>query len=118
MADTAILNYSAQVVLNGAGYGAIRVGPSGEQWWIDRTLVRCTTHVLEATCTIYQTNIGENFQRDVSYTGSTGDTSDTGFHLTDGDALWVEWMNGDIGTVATVTFSGTRSNPYGGFRAV
>lgn len=117
MAD-AILNFSAQVTLNGSGYGAIRIGPTGEQWFITRTMVRATTHVLEAICTIYQTNIGATFQRDITYTGSTGDTSDTEFHVTDGDALWVEWSGGDAGAVATVTISGTRSNPTGGFRAV
>lgn len=117
MAD-AILNYSAQVTLNGSGYGAIRIGPAGEQWWISRTMVRASTRVKEATTTIYQTNIGANFQRDITYTGSTGDTSDTNFHLTDGDCLWVEWVGGDPGAIATVTVSGNRSNPVGGFRAI
>lgn len=118
MAGDAILNLSAQITLDGTGYGVLRIGPTGEQWWITRTMVRCTTRVDEAVCTMYQTNIGANFQKDISYTGSTGDTSDTEFHITDGDALYVEWANGDIGAVATVTISGTRSNPFGGFRAV
>jgi len=107
-----------QVVLNSSGYGALRVGPTGEQWWISRTMVRCSTRDNEAVCTMYQTNIGANFQRDITYTGSTGDTSDTQFHITDGDAMWLEWIGGDPGTTATATISGTRSNPYGGFRAV
>lgn len=118
MAEDAILNYSAQVTLDGSGYGTIRVGPTGEQWYITRTMVRASTHVREAVCTIYQTNIGANFQRDITYTGSSGDTSDTQHHITDGDALWIEWSNGDAGATATVTFSGTRSNPQGGFRAI
>lgn len=113
-----ILNFTAQVTLDGSGYGAIRIGPNGEEWWWNRTMVRCSTRVLEAVCTMYQTNIGAAFQRDITYTGSTGDTSDTDFHLTDGDAMWVEWMGGDSGGIATVTISGRRSTPYGGFRAV
>ncbi len=114
----ALLNVSAQVVLDGSGNGAIRVGPTGEQWHVTRIMVRATSHIREATATIYQTNIGDMYQRDITYTGSTGDTSDTQYDITDGDALWVAWAGGDAGATATVTLSGTRSNPIGGFRAV
>lgn len=114
----ALLNVSGQVVLDMNGYGAIRIGPVGEGWFITRVMVSATSHVNEATCTSYQTNIGEYFQRDITYTGSTGDTSDTTYTLTDGDALWFVWTGGDAGATATVSISGTRTNPRGGFRAI
>lgn len=115
---TALLNVSSQVVLDGSGNGRIRIGPLGEMWYITRNMVRTTTRNNEAVCTVYQTNVGDDYQRDITYTGSTGDTSDTEFTVTDGDALWFVWVGGDPGATATVTISGTRSNPRGGFRAV
>jgi len=114
----ALLNISAHVALDGSGYGQIRLGPLGETWYITRTMVKATSHVLEAICTVYQTNIGDLYQRDISYTGSMGDTSDTQYTVTDGDALYYVWTGGDVGATATVTISGTRSSPQGGFRAV
>lgn len=101
------MNRSAQVTLNGSGYGAVRLAPTGgKQWRIDYLTVRTSSNVKEATATIYDNQIGPGYVRDSSITGSTGDTTDTVINVLDGYAIWVEWQNGDAGATATVTYSG------------
>lgn len=97
---------------------SIRIGPRGESWNVTLVTVKATTKVLESVCTVYLNSVGDPFIRDITYTGSTGDTSDTQYDLRDGDALYFVWTNADNGAVVTVTLRGTRTMPVGGFRAV
>lgn len=108
----------ASVVLNGAGYGAIRLAPAGAAWDITRLSVKVSTNTLEAICRVYNGQIGQLYVIDTTFIGSSGSTTDTVYHLEDGQAIYVEWTGGDAGATATVNFSGVQSTPEGGFRAV
>ena len=112
------LDIRGTVVLNGTGYGYVRLSPQGEKWEIRRTFVQCSTRTNEARCVVYGQQIGEQYALDGTYSGSSGDTSDTVIYLEDGQPLFVEWSGGDAGATAVVTISGWRSVPDGGFRAV
>lgn len=105
-------------VVGVAGYGAIRFSPSGEKWEITRTHVRCSTSVSEAECRIYFGQIRPDTVLDGTYSGSSGDTTDTPIYLEDGQAIFIVWSGGDDGATAFVTLSGWKSTPDGGFRAV
>lgn len=118
MADAARLDASGSAILDGTGYGTVRLAPAGEKWEIRRSRVECSTNTLEAVCRLYQGRIASSAVVDGTEAGSTGDTSDTVFYLEDGQALFVEWSGGDPGATATVTVSGWKSMPEGGFRAV
>lgn len=108
---------SASVVLAG-GTGTIRLAPAGEKWQIDRTYVKCSTRVSEAQCVTYIGQVADQYIVDGTYSGSSGDTSDTVLYLEDGQGMHLVWTGGDDGATATVTISGWKSPPLGGFRAI
>lgn len=110
-------NTNQKVTLSGAGYGFIRFAPVGCSWQIRRIAVLCSTRVLEARCRTYVGQIGELYVVDGTYSGSSGDTTDTVIDLMDGTPLFVEWSGGDANTIATATISGMQSDPQGGFRS-
>lgn len=112
-----VLQVNLQVVI-ASNTGTIRFGPYGEAWNIKRIAVKTTTHVLESTCQIYRGQIGDLYLSDITYTGSTGDTSYTDIDLVDGENMYAVWTGADNGATATITITGTRSEPDGGFRAV
>lgn len=112
------LDTHGSVTLDGTGYGYVRLAPSGEKWEVRRVRVECSTTTNEAQCKTYRNQIASRYVIDGTYSGSTGDTSDTPIYLEDGQAMIVEWTGGDAGATATVTISGWRSVPAGGFRAV
>lgn len=102
---------SASVVLTDdgsgvTGSGSLRIAPVARNWQIRSLTVRCDTHVKESRATVYENHIGPDYVLDASFTGSSGDTTDTVMEVRDGYALVVEWVGGDIGATATVTFSG------------
>lgn len=112
------LDASASVILDSSGYGYVRLAPTGEKWEITRSRMECNTSVNEALGKMYVNVISNNKVVDGTYSASTGDTSDTVVYLEDGQAIFYEWTGGDAGATATVTLSGWRSTPDGGFRAV
>ena len=107
-----------QITLDANGYGYIRLAPAGKKWQITSINVLCSTHVLEARARIYVDQIGDAYAIDGTYSGSSGDTSDTVFYLTDGQPMYVEWSGGDVGTIASVRVLGWASVMNMGFRAV
>jgi len=118
MSEAGILRTGGSVVLDGSGYGFIRLAPAGEKWQVLRTNVRVSTHVNEAIVKIYIGQIAVLNQTDGSMSGSSGDTSDSVIYLNDGDAMIIEWSGGDAGATATVVITGWSSVPDRGFRAV
>lgn len=122
MTVASVLNTSGTVTLatvNGVtGYGLIRFSPAGEKWEVNRIHVECTTRVNEAQARIYYGFVNPASVVDGTYSGSTGDTTDTPIYLEDGQAMFIEWQGGDNGATATVSVSGWKSAPDGGFRAV
>lgn len=122
MATAVILNTGGSVTLatvdGVTGYGVIRLSPRGEKWEISRVHVECSTRVSESECRWYLGQIRPDAIIDGTYSGSSGDTSDTTAYLEDGQAMFLEWRGGDNGATATVTVSGWKSAPEGGFRAI
>jgi hypothetical protein len=92
------------------------LAPHGEVWNINRTFVKASSNVLEASAFTYRGQIGDQYQLDSSFAGSSGDQSDTAIILRDGDQMWTKWVGGDLGATYTVTVNGWRTTPEGGFR--
>lgn len=112
-----LLNQSLQTTVGADGTATLMFAPHGENWEVNRLTVKVSTRVLESKASYYLTNIGDQYLQEETYSGSSGDTTDTSLFLTDGDPLWVKWTGADIGAVATATLRGWRSAPAGGFRA-
>lgn len=98
----------ASVSLDGAGYGTVRIAAPGKTLLIESVTVRATSSVLDAVCRVYENNVSDATQVDISFSGSSGDVSDTPHELRDGSALVVEWTGGDAGATATATWTGER----------
>ena len=111
---------SKQTTLDANGYGYVRFQPTGENWEVDYVSVSVNSTFKDATCRIYQGQLAAIYKVDETFSGSTGDTSDTVYHLADGEALFIEWSDGDDGgpPVATAVIRGWRTLPNRGFRAV
>lgn len=107
---------SGQVTLSG-GAGTLRFAPAGESWEVDTITVATSTRILEAQVKVYRDYINDQYLVDLTRAGSSGDTSDTKHHLTDGECLYVVWSGGDNGAIATATLRGVRTVGNEGFRA-
>src|SRR6185312_12509245 len=105
-------NGRANVILDGLGYGFVRIAPSTESWLLNRITVNASgpggvgVRVKESTCNVYRMQIGPTYLVDSTFTGSSGDTSDTTHDLRPGDCLFIEWTNGDAGALAVLTYGG------------
>lgn len=97
---------SGSVTLDGDGSGSVRIAPSGRDWVINYLTVRTSSNAKEATASLYENYIGDDYLIDASFTGSTGDTTDTTIPVRDGYAVVIAWTGGDPGATATVTYSG------------
>lgn len=98
--------YHSSVVLDGSGYGAVRLAPSAKTWRIRYLTVRASSQVAESRVSIYENYIGDQYLIDSTRSGSSGDTTDTEMTIEDGYAVWVVWTGGDAGATATVTYTG------------
>lgn len=113
----AFLSVFNNAVVNASGIATVTLTPHGENWRIQRLSVKVSTKVLEAVATVYRGLVGDLYVIEASFSGSSGDTTDTEIVLRDGENVIVQWTGADIGATATVTATGWRSNPLGGFRA-
>lgn len=104
--------------LDSAGSAVIRISPQGEKWEIETIHVRCTTRVSEAECRIYLGAIKDDSIIDATYSGSSGDTTNSRIYLEDGQPIFIQWTGGDVGSIVSAVVNGWRSNPIGGFRAI
>ena len=93
-------------VLDGEGNGEIRLAFPGQSVTIYRLTVATSPATREVLCSVFRNFVGPPYLVDNTYTGGTGDTSDTSHSLKDGSALIVRWEGGDPGARATVTYSG------------
>ena len=119
--STAPLYRQQSIVLDGGGSGTIHIDiPAVENWRINAITVTATPNTQEAQCRVYRGQRGSRYLVDSTISGSRGDTSDTIHDLLGGESLYVEWVSGTVGAVASVTIRGTIDNPQqvGGFRAI
>lgn len=114
--SAALLDYSANVVLDGSGYGEVRIAPTTEPWEIRNTSVVVSDRTSEARLRVYVGQIGDIYQMDVTYSGSSGDSSDTVYNLNEGEAIYFVWDGGTPGATASVRIRGVRSQINRGFR--
>lgn len=111
------LNENVTVVLNAFGDGTARVGPNGHgvTWFPRVASVRVnsgTNPANQAACEIFAGNAAtaDNFI-DATETGSTGDSTDSfgdGMEIRLGSYVWAVWHNGDPGSQATLTVTGSQ----------
>jgi hypothetical protein len=113
-----LLQQSGQVTLDGNGYGTITFRPAGESWHINYVSVKTTPITIQAIVRVYLDQIGDVFKQDESFSGSSGDTSDNEYDITDGRALIIEWSQGGAADIATAVIRGTRTVANRGFRAI
>jgi hypothetical protein len=103
---------SLNVTLNASGNGAVQFSAAGYNYQIDLVRVKVSTNTNEADCRVFH----NNDEVDGTFTGSSGDTSDTVIYLSDGDVLNIVWTGGDVGATATATITGWQAVPNRGFR--
>lgn len=103
-----LVNGTLNTRLDGSGNGTIRVSFPGRNTRLNRLTVATSPATREVLCRVYSNFVGDPYMVDTTYTGGTGDTSDTVHVLPDGDCIYVVWEGGDIGATATVTYSGTQ----------
>lgn len=98
--------YSASATVDGSGSASIRIAPSAKNWVIEYLTVRCSSKVLESLVSLYENQIGADYLIDTSFSGSSGDTTDTRIVVPDGYCIWIVWTGADIGGTVTATFTG------------
>lgn len=118
MAEAHRFTTQGNVTLDASGNGQIEFRPAGHKWEIDSLTVTVSSRTLEARARVYAGYVGDNYYLDGTYSGSSGDTSDTRHYLHDGEALIVRWEGGDVGATATCVIRGWESTNQGGFLAV
>lgn len=101
-----LINETQSTTLDGQGNGSIRLAFPGKLMRITRVTVATAPATREVLCRVYRDFIGPPYLLDTTYTGGTGDTSDTVHIVADGSCLYVVWEDGDSRAVATVTYSG------------
>jgi len=118
MSRSLALNSSVQVKLNGSGNGIAQIGPAvpGLSWQITGVYVSVVTNVAEAVCTVYAAPAGPftltaQYAIGATVAGSTGDTIGPDVTVWPGQVLVAQWIGGDVGQVATMSFWGTAAAP-------
>ena len=104
----------ASVKLDASGNGTVKVGPIGhrETWFPETASASASSAVLEAACRIY---VGPSptasYFRDGTLSGSTGDSTDrvSGTTVSLPWSVWAVWSGGDVGAIATLNVSGTKT---------
>lgn len=100
--------YPVSVVLDGSGSGTVSFQATGDNISITKLFAKVSTTVAQAVVTIYKGQVGDNYAVDNSNSGSTGASASGAIGLMDGETVYVRWVGGDPGAIATATFSGKR----------
>lgn len=112
------LYLQGSVALNAQGYGTVVFTPVNETWTINAVSVSVATKTLEARCNVYKGYVGPPYLVDATFTGSSGDTSDTVHDVNQAEQFIIEWTGGDVGALASVTVRGSAEfRDTGGFKA-
>jgi hypothetical protein len=106
------LNESAQVTLNGAGYGVARLGPgrAGTRWLVTTVAVSVAGTVVNVPqIRLYKGAPSPGQEITNSYNGARNSSDGMSVTLHAGEYLSAEWSAGDPAAVATISVFGTRS---------
>lgn len=99
------------VILDANGAGTVKLGIASarETWLPDHVAVRVNTAIREAQCRIYVgPDVGDQYFRGRTITGSTGDTARLGDTIRGGIYIWAAWEGGDPGVAAILTVTGIK----------
>lgn len=103
------LQDTKRITLDASGNGSVIFGPGrpNELWTVNRVSTGVSTQVREAQFKVFRGSIGPGSYISGSISGSTGDTDD-GINevLNAGEYLTAQWIGGDVGATATVTYWG------------
>jgi hypothetical protein len=100
--------YPVAVTLDGSGNGTIEFQATGSNIRITNLYAAVSTVVNQAKCTIYKGQIGAQYAINTTNSGSTGASASGSIELLDGQKVYVQWVGGDAGAVATATFTGVK----------
>lgn len=109
------LNTSGRATASAAGIATVTLGPNvGQRWQLDNAAVSTSTAVLVPQCNIYmQGSPTPDNLVDGTFTGnldSTGRVS--GIPLTSGQKVTAVWTGADVGTICTLSVTGTEESGY------
>lgn len=98
---------AVRVTLDGSGNGTASFQPNGSNARITNLFCKVSTSANQAVVTVYRGTISDTNQLFNSNSGSTGFNARGRIDVRDGDTIFVRWVGGDAGAVATATFTGT-----------
>lgn len=104
--------------LGAGGTGTVSFQATDKPLRITNISVRVSTNVVEATAEVYKSQVGALYRLSGTFAGSSGDNNSDPIDLYPGERVYVVWTGGDVGAIATATFSGLQIVPGGGFRAL
>jgi hypothetical protein len=102
----------SQVTLDASGNGTIIFQPNGKNARITNLFGKVSTQVKQALVSVYLGQIGDANRVFNNNSGSTGFNARGFIDVSDGQTLYVVWTGGDVGAIASATFSGT-TVPFG-----
>lgn len=99
--------------LDGSGNGTLKAGPltAREMWHPDKAAVSANANPTnEAVCVVSVGDVNTRAFRDNTFTGSSGDSTDTigSDTLRRGEFVWAQWTGGDAGQQMRLTVTGEK----------
>lgn len=104
------LRDSRSVILDASGNGTVTFGPSrpGTSWVISLVTVSVSSSTLQPTASIYRGTVNPGSKITATYSGSQDTDSDVNDNpLYPGEVYTCQWLGGDVGATATISFVGT-----------
>lgn len=106
---TRALRDSRMTVIAADGVGTVTFGPTrpNTQWTIRTANVKVSSNTNEPTATIYRGSVNAGSQISATYSGSQDtDSSINDNPLFPGEFYTCQWVGGDVGATATISFTG------------
>lgn len=101
------LRDSRTVILDGSGNGTVTFGPDRNSWVIHTISVNVSSNADEPTANIYRGTPNPSSLLTGTYSGSHNTDSDVNDNpLYPGEVYTCQWLGGDPGATATVSFTG------------
>ena len=100
-----------QATVNASGVATVQTAtvPPWKSWRLTRVAVACTS-TARTQASLYRNTPGAANLLDAAAVSGNLDTTDTVIDLRQNEYLSVQWTGGYVGSIATVTISGTQSD--------